>query len=187
MGRIGVFNFITLNGFYEGPGHDIGWHRHGAEESDFSLEGLSGGSILLFGRVTYEMMIQWWPTPAAIQAMPEVADGMNKAEKIVFSRTLTKAGWHNTRIMSGDIVDAIKTLKRTGGKDMTILGSGSIVTQFADAGLIDDYMIMVDPVCLGEGTPIFKGLKQKLDLKLVSSRTFKSGVVLLNYQPIGAA
>jgi len=109
---------------------------------------------------------------------------MNKAEKIVFSRTLTKADWENTRIIKEDITGAIKQLKQTPGKDLCLLGSGSILTQLADAGLIDTYQFMVDPVALGDGTPAFKGLTKKLDLKLTSTRTFKSGVVLLNYQPM---
>src|SRR6185369_9047302 len=115
---------------------------------------------------------------------PAVAEGMNKAEKIVFSRTLKKAGWENTRIIKGDLAGAVKQLKETPGKDMCVLGSGSIVTQLADAGLIDEYQFMVDPVALGDGTPTFKGLKKKLDLKLTTSRTFKSGVILLSYQPL---
>ncbi|MOA46425.1 hypothetical protein D3C78_1689320 [compost metagenome] len=107
---------------------------------------------------------------------------MNNAQKIVFSTTLKKADWSNTQIINGDIVTRIKELKKTSGEDLTILGSGSIITQFADAGLIDGYEIMIDPVALGEGTPIFKGLKHQLNLKLTGSRVFKSGVVLLSYE-----
>jgi dihydrofolate reductase len=108
---------------------------------------------------------------------------MNKADKIVFSRTLKKAGWNNTRLVEDNIVEEIMKMKRMPGKDMTLLGSGSIVTLFAEQGLIDEYQVMVDPVVLGRGTPIFKGIKHKLDLKLIATRTFKSGVVLLSYQP----
>lgn len=184
MGKLVVFNFATLNGYFEGPNHDIGWHRHGAEESAFSLEGLKTESILLFGRVTYHMMVSWWPTPAALNSMPEVAKGMNDAEKIVFSRTLKKAEWNNTRILTGNIGEEVRKLKTTSGKDLTILGSGSIAAQLAELGLIDEYQIMIDPVVLGQGTTMFKGIKQKLDLKLTGTRTFKSGVVLLSYQPL---
>ncbi len=183
MGKLAVFNFATLNGFYEGPNHDIGWHRHGAEENAFSQEGLGGGSILLFGRVTYQMMASWWPTPAALNSMPEVAKGMNGAEKIVFSRTLKKAEWSNTRIVKENIGQEIKKLKES-KKDMTILGSGSIATQLAEEGLIDEYLIMIDPVVLGGGSTMFKGIKHKIDLKLAGTRSFKSGVVLLSYQPL---
>ena len=184
-GWLSAFNFITLNGFYKGPNEDISWHRHGGEEAAFSLEGLGSGSTLLFGRVTYEMMARFWPTPVAMETMLEVAAGMNNADKIVFSRTLKKADWHNTRLVRDNIIEEVGRSKAVPGKDMTILGSGSIVTQFADAGLIDEYMFMVDPVALGEGTPAFNGLKQKLDVTLTGTRTFESGTVLLSYRPLG--
>lgn len=184
MRKLTVFNFVTLNGYYKGPEGDIGWHRHGAEEGEYASEGLKSESILLFGRVTYEMMASYWPTPMAIQNDPVVAEGMNNAEKVVFSRSLKNAAWNNTRIVKDNIVEEIKKMKRTAGKDMTILGSGSIVTQFAEQGLIDEYQFMVDPVVLGDGTPMFQSIKQKLDLKLTNTRTFKSGVVLLCYEPV---
>jgi len=128
------------------------------------------------------MMVSYWPTPNAIKNNPDVAEGINKADKIVFSRTLKKANWNNTRILKDNIFEEIKKMKQIPGKDMTILGSGSIVTQFAEQGLIDEYHFMVDPVALGDGTPIFKGMKHKLDLKLTNAKTFRSGVIILSYQ-----
>ncbi len=127
-------------------------------------------------------MVSYWPTPNAIKNNPDVAEGINKADKIVFSRTLKKANWNNTRILKDNIFEEIKKMKQIPGKDMTILGSGSIVTQFAEQGLIDEYHFMVDPVALGDGTPIFKGMKHKLDLKLTNAKTFRSGVIILSYQ-----
>lgn len=184
MRKLGVFNFVTLNGYFEGPNHDISWHRHGAEENKFSDDSLKAEGILLFGRRTYEMMYSFWPTPMAAEQFPETAKGMNKSEKIVFSNTMKKAEWKNTKVIGGDIVAEMKRLKKSKGMGMTVLGSGSIVTQFADAGLIDEYRIMIDPVAIGNGTTLFNGLKNKLDLKLTDTRTFKSGVVLLCYEPI---
>jgi len=183
MRKLTAFNFLTLNGFFEGQKGDISWHRHGEEEGEFSSESLQSNNILLFGRVTYELMASYWPTPMAMQNMPAVAEGMNATEKIVFSRTLKKAEWNNTRVVNGNIVEEIRRIKKSPGHDMTILGSGSIVAQFADADLIDGYQIMIDPVALGDGTSIFKGLRRKLDLKLTGTRAFKSGVVLLSYEP----
>ncbi|HZE85422.1 MAG TPA: dihydrofolate reductase family protein, partial [Puia sp.] len=116
---------------------------------------------------------------------PALAEGMNKAEKIVFSRTLKKADWNNTRIVKDNIGDEIRKLKQGSGKDMTLLGSGSILTQLAEQGLIDEYLFMVDPVAIGDGTPIFKGLRQELRLELTMTRAFKSGVLLLSYRPKG--
>jgi dihydrofolate reductase len=184
MAKLSVFNFITLNGFYKGPGENIGWHSHGEEEAAYSLEGLRSESILLFGRVTYKMMANFWPTPEAIKNMPAVAEGMNRAEKIVFSRTLKKADWKNTKVVNGNIIEEMRKLKNTSTKDMTILGSGSIVTQFAEEGLIDGYQIMLDPVAIGSGTPIFHNIRHALDLKLTGTRTFRRGAVLLNYEPV---
>ena len=184
MRKVTGFNFITLNGYFKGPKGDISWHRHGAEENEYAVESLKAGNTLLFGRVTYEMMVSYWPTPVALKNDPIVAEGMNNAEKIVFSRTLKKAEWKNTRLIKDNIVEEIRKMKQLPGKDMTLLGSGSILTQFAEQGLIDEYQIMVDPVILGDGTPILKGLTRTLDLKLTGTRTFKSGVVLLSYQPV---
>ena len=187
MRKLNSFTFVTLNGCFEAPKGDISWHRHGAEENQYAAEGLKSGSTLLFGRVTYQLMAGYWPTPMAMKNDPVVAEGMNSAEKIVFSTTLKKADWSNTRVVTGNIVEEIRKLKRTPGKPMTLLGSGSILSQFAEQGLIDEYSIMVDPVAVGGGTPIFKNIKRKLDLKLTATRTFGSGVVLLCYEPLPAA
>jgi dihydrofolate reductase len=139
------------------------------------------GNILLFGRITYEMMAGFWPSPMAMESMPGVAKGMNEAEKIVFSKSLKKADWQNTTVIK-NMVAEVKKLKQTPGHDMTILGSGSIITQLADAGLLDGIQLMIDPVALGAGTPIFGGLSKQTNLKLTDTKTFKSGTVLLSYQ-----
>jgi dihydrofolate reductase len=184
MRKIIVFNFVTLNGFYKGPKRDISWHSYGTEENEYAAENLKSGSTLLFGRVTYEMMASYWPTPIAIKNDPIVAEGMNNADKIVFSKKLKKIEWNNTRLVKSNLVKEIKKMKQMPGKDMTLLGSGSILTQLAEHGLIDEYQIMIDPIVIGNGTPLFKDIKNKLDLKLTMTRTFKSGVVLLCYRPM---
>lgn len=184
MGKLIAYNFTTLNGFFKGPDNDISWHRHGEEEIGFASENLEAKATLLFGRVTYEMMASFWPTPMAIENMPEVAKGMNESEKIVFSTSLESADWENTTIVKDGLVEAVRKLKAIPGKVMTILGSGSIIAQLAEARLIDEYQFMIDPVAIGEGTPSFQGLTQKLDLKLINHRVFKSGVVLLSYEMI---
>lgn len=182
MRKLSAFTFISINGFYKGSGEDISWHRHGEEENRYAAESMESGNILLFGRKTYDLMVSYWPTPMAMKNDPSVAEGMNKSEKIVFSRTLKTADWNNTRIIGDRIVDEIRMLKQSEGQDLTILGSGSIVSLFTDHDLIDEYAIMVDPVILEQGTPIFSGIRRRSDLKLRNSRVFKSGVVLLNYQ-----
>ena len=128
MGMLGMFNFVTLNGFFSGPNGDFSWHTHGAEESKFSEESQRAGATLLFGRVTYDIMSGFWPTENAIKTFPVVAEGMNRAEKIVFSTTLKKPAWNNTRVISSNIIDEVRELKKIAGLNMAVLGSGSIVT-----------------------------------------------------------
>jgi len=182
MRKLTVFNFVTMNGYFQGKDGDISWgHNH--PQNDYAAETLKAGDILLFGRKTYELMVQFWPTPEAMKSAPEVAEGMNQAEKIVFSRTLDQIEWNNARVMKDNIVEEIEKLKQTQGSNMTVLGSGSIVTQFAEAGLIDELQLLVQPVALGEGTPILKGIKDTMNFELANSRVFDTGNVLLVYQP----
>jgi dihydrofolate reductase len=183
VAKVSIFNFTTLNGFFAAPDGDTGWHVHGGEEAKYSEEALASGNLLLFGRVTYDMMRAFWPTPQAAQAFPRVAKGMNGAEKLVFSRTLKTADWVNTRVVNADPADEVRRLKDTSSKDMTVLGSGTIVTQLAAHRLVDEYQIMLDPVALGAGRTIFEGLSQGLELRLKTSRVFQSGAVLLTYEP----
>jgi len=182
MSKLIVYNFVTLNGYFKGANEDISWARKGSnEESDFAADNLKTGNILLFGRVTYEMMEKYWPTPEAQKNDPIVAEGMNEAEKIVFSNTLKNANWKNTRIIKNDIVEEVKKLKKLNGKDMVLLGSGTIVNQFAEEGLIDEYQIMIYPVVIEKGTSLLKDIHKDLALTLVNSRVFKSGAVFLHY------
>ena len=183
MGTLNVFNFISLNGFYKDSNNGIEWERHnGEEEKEFSGKNAQGGAILLFGRKTYEMMYRFWPTPAGHETEPATAKGMNAAEKIVFSNSIDKADWNNTRVVRGDIAAEVGRLKEQ-DKNMTVLGSGSIVTQLTDARLVDSFMIMMDPIALTGGTAVFHGIKKNLALELTDHRIFKSGRVLLTYKP----
>jgi dihydrofolate reductase len=184
MRKLFVFNLVTLDGYFEGPGRDISWHNVDAEFNEYAIEMLNSADTLLFGRVTYDLMAGFWPTPDAIRNDPIVAEKMNSLPKIVFSRTLEKAEWNNTRLVKDHIEEEIKKMKTQSGSDMALLGSGIIMSEFAQAGLIDEYRIMVNPVVLGKGNPLFKGIKGRLELKLVTTRTFKSGNVLLYYQPV---
>jgi len=183
MGKISVFNFLTVNGYYKGLNEDTSWHVHTEQNGEFAEQSLRADNILLFGRKTYDLMAAFWPTPAAVESLPEIAAGMNRAEKIVFSNTLGSADWNNSRVLSGDIAAQMKILKRSSGKNMTILGSGTIVSYFSECGLIDEYLLMLDPIALGSGTPLFSGMKTDLKLKLTGSTIFDSGVVMLSYVP----
>lgn len=186
MRKLSVFESVTLNGYYSGPDGDMSWAyalSANPEFQEFVKANASNAGTLLFGRVTYQMMASYWPTPAAATTDPVVAKGMNEAEKVVFSRTLKKADWANTIIVKSDLLDAVRKLKQQSGKSLVVLGSGSIVAQLADAGLVDEYQIVVKPVALGKGRILFEGIKASLALKLTGSRVFGNGSLVLNYGP----
>ena len=130
MGKIITFNHVTLDGYFEGPNSDIGWfHRLDPEIQAFVEENAKGGTTLLFGRKTYELMSSYWPTPLATKNDPVVAERMNGSAKLVASRTLGTPTWNNTTVIQEDLVRSIRAIKTTSGENITILGSGSIVAQ----------------------------------------------------------
>jgi dihydrofolate reductase len=137
----------------------------------------------MFSHTTYEMMKSWWPTAAARQIDPNMAEVMSNSPKIVFSRRLKTAAdepnWKNIRVIRAIDPDEILNLKRK--ENITILGSGTIVQQLANLGLIDEYSLVLVPIILGEGKPLFKDVG-KTNLRLVEQRAFRNGIVLLRYQ-----
>jgi dihydrofolate reductase len=186
MRKLVVFNNVTLDGYFAGPDGDFSWAHSGGDDAEFNAfiaDNASGGGQLLLGRITYDIMVSYWPTPAALKNDPVVAEGMNSMPKVVFSRKMKEASWSNTVLVKGDIASEVRRMKNTTGPGMAILGSGSIVAQLAPEGLIDEYQIVVNPVVLGSGKTMFDGVKQKLPLKLTKTRTFKNGKVLLCYEP----
>jgi dihydrofolate reductase len=186
MGRLAVFNHVSLDGYFVDVNGDMSWaHRQDAEWKAFVAGNASAGeSLLLFGRTTYDLMASYWPTPLATKNDPIVAERMNSLSKVVFSRTLDKASWSNTRLVKGDLATEIRRMRKEPGKDMVILGSGNIVSQLAQEGLIDEYQIVVVPVVLGKGRTMFDGVKEKLTVKLTKTRAFGNGNVLLCYEPM---
>lgn len=183
MRKLYAFNMVTLDGFFEGENHDISWHNVDSEFNDFAIEQLKQIGTLIFGRVTYELMASYWPTPEGIKDDPIVADYMNRTPKIVVSRTLQKADWNNTRLVKDHVVEELAKLKQQPGKDIAVFGSANLLSTLMQANLVDEHRVMVNPVILGKGTPLFKNSKDKLNLKLVKTRTFGNGNVLLCYQP----
>jgi dihydrofolate reductase len=129
-------------------------------------------------------MAGFWPTPEAIRTDPIVAGKMNALPKVVFSRTLDKVEWNNTRLVKVNMEEEIGKMKQLPGKDMALLGSGTIMAGLARTGLIDEYRIMVNPLVLGAGTPLFKGISRRLDLKLLEAQAFHNGNVALRYEPV---
>jgi dihydrofolate reductase len=187
MRRLVAFSQITLDGYFAGPNGDLGWahkRKSDAEWNTFVADNAKGGGLLVLGRITYDLMASYWPTPHAIENDPIVAGRMNSLPKVVFSRTLDQASWSNTTLVKGSPAAAIRRLKAEPGDHMAILGSGSIVSQLAAEGLIDEYQIVVNPVVLGKGRTLFEGIKEKLTLELTQTRTFGNGNALLCYQPM---
>ena len=191
MRRLTVFEMLTLDGCYASTDGDFGWtHRRerDAEWDAFVQGNAASGGELVFGRRTYEMMASWWPTPAAAQNEPLVAERMNALSKFVCSRTLREAAWNNTTVLQGDAVELLQVLKRQPGADLVILGSGELVVALGTAGLIDEYQLVVIPVVLGRrGRPLFGGLEHGVDLRLNRFRRFGNGNMLLCYEPRGLA
>jgi len=186
MRRLVVFNHVSLDGYFVDAHGDMSWaHAGDAEWNTFVEENASGGGELLFGRITYELMASYWPTPLALQNDPVVAERMNDLPKVVFSRTMDRPAWSNTKLVKGDIAAEVQKLKNEPGPDMVIFGSGNIISQLAQAGLIDEYQIVVNPIILGAGRTMFEGIAEKLPLKLTKTRTFGNGNVLLCYEPAG--
>jgi dihydrofolate reductase len=184
MRRVLFFMMVSLDGYYEGPDQDIGWHNTDEEFNDFAIAQLQEVDTLLFGRVTYQMMAGYWPTTQARADDPVVSEKMNSTPKIVFSRTMAEPQWENSRLVSGDFAAEVTRLKSQPGKDMIIFGSSDLAVGFLEHGLLDELRIMVNPVVLGGGKPVFHGIHDRLGLKLLRTRLFRSGNVLLCYQPM---
>jgi len=183
MRKLIAFNMVTLDGFFEGPNGEIDWHNADNQEfNEFAIEQTSSFDTLLFGRKTYQMMASFWPTEIALSSDPIIADLMNRLSKIVFSRTLQTAEWNNTKLIRENAQKEIVNLKSQSGKDMAIFGSANLISTLMD--VIDEHRVMVNPILLGRGNPLFKNSDDQMKLTLVNVRPFDSGNVLLSYQPV---
>lgn len=181
---------MSVDGFFAGPQGEIDWFRAIKQDDEydaFTHQQSKSGVALIFGHTTYEMMNSYWPTPEALKNDPVMAEVMNDSPKIVFSRTLRSVEegphWKNITLSHEMKREAIVKLKEQAGKDITILGSGSIVQQLAHMGLIDGYSLVIVPVILGAGKYLFKDVNS-VNLQLLDARSFKNGLVWLHYQPI---
>jgi dihydrofolate reductase len=178
------FMLVSADGYHADPDEGLDWHNVADKEfGQLARAQLHDAGTLLFGRATYESMAAFWPTPAGVAADPDVARAMNALPKIVVSRTLAEATWHGTEIISDQPELALADLKQQAGKDIVIQGSSTLTASLLHTGLIDELRIMVNPVILGIGRPLFEGA-EKTDLKLQKTQQFGSGNVLLRYQPI---
>ncbi len=184
MSKVIMFNLITVDGFFEGQYKwDIGWHHVDAEFNEFAINQLNNARGLIFGRVTYQGMASYWPMPPALQDDPVVAGLMNSIPKYVFTHTLDTVEWSNSVLVKGDAVSELKKLKEQPGKDLLILGSADLSKTFTSHNLIDEYRLMVNPIVLGKGGALFYPNGASLKFKLLNTKAFGNGNVLLYYQP----
>ena len=178
MQRLRVFESLSVDGYFTDARGDMSWAHAGREDPEFAdwvgSNARSRGA-LLFGRKTYQMMEAYWPTPLAMQQMPVVAKGMNAAAKFVVSRTIQPT-WSNTQLLKGDLIEAVRALKASGGPGITLLGSGSVATQLGEAGLVDEYQFVIVPVALGGGRTVFT---KPCKLRLLDQRAFRCGNLVL--------
>jgi len=176
---------VSVDGYFEGPNREIDWHVVDAEFNEQAIELLESVDTLLFGRVTYQLMADYWPSPDAVKNDPIITEKMNSLHKIVVSRTLKNADWNNTTLIHDNVPEEILKLKQQDGKDIVVFGSSKLALALMRHGLIDEYRFMVNPILLGKGNSVLQGAKGRLSLRLLKARTFKSGNVLLIYQPAG--
>ena len=187
MRKIFLFMMVSLDGYIEGENHDLSWHNVDEEFNKFASAQMQEMGTILFGRRTYELMHSYWPHATATDSGDQlVKDTMNTIEKIVFSHSLENVedeeNWKNVRLIKQDVAAEIARLKEKDGKDIAVLGSNNLCLTLLELGLLDEIRIMLNPIVIGKGTPLFTGRKEKKRFQLSDIRNFKNGNVLLTYQ-----
>lgn len=185
MGKIVLFMHTSLDGFAAGPNGEMDWIHVDDEIFDFGAERITNTNTALYGRVTFEMMEGYWPTaadqPGASKHDREHAAWYKTARKVVLSTTLNPAAHANTTVIGKDFPAALRQLKAETAGEILLFGSPTTAHALLAEGLIDACWLNVNPVLLGTGIPVFKGIRQKESLKLVQTHAFSSGVVCLYY------
>jgi dihydrofolate reductase len=185
MRRLVMWNLQTLDGCFEGPrSWDLDFHvtAWGEEMERFSLDQAEEVGTLLFGRTTYQGMADYWS-----QATGAIADFMNEVPKIVFSSTLARADWKNTRLVQTDAGDEVARLKRESGRDLFVFGSAKLCDSLMRRDLFDEYRIGIAPIVLGRGEPLFKPGAESRRLSLLEARALQTGALILRYAPFAGA
>ena len=192
MRKLISFMHISLDGFVAGPNGEMDWIKVDEEIFDYVGKRISEGDTALYGRVTYQMMEDYWPTagdkPTASRHDIEHSKWYNKVHKVVLSKTMQGTGLTNTKIISDNLSNEISEIKQSrpssggsGSKDILLFGSPTATHSLIELNLIDGYWLFVNPVILGQGIPLFTGIKDKIKLKLLTTHQFVCGVTELNY------
>lgn len=186
MRKMFLFMMTSIDGYMEGENHDLSWHNVDKEFNTFAAEQMNEMGTIVMGRRTYELMESFWPSKQGLEEDPIVAEKMNNTPKIVFSKTLKKANetdiWKQVRLYKNNIAEEIQKLKKEEGKSIAVLGSNNLCVTLLELGLLDELRIMVSPVVIGKGTPLFAGIKEKISFSLSTTRTFQNGNILLTYR-----
>jgi len=184
MRKVVLMMSVSLDGFIEGPDGELDWHMVDDQLHRHFNDVLSAMGAFLNGRVMYELMAGFWPTadtdPLSTGPMVEFARIWRDMPKIVYSRTLERAGW-NTTVVRDVVVEEVMELKAQPGGDLS-LGGADLAAAFMRHDLIDEYRIYVHPIVIGQGKPLFQRSDARIHLRLAETRTFGNGVVLLRYQ-----
>ncbi len=178
--------FVSLDGYMVGPNEDMSWvmDNFNDEMGKYADNLQQSMDLILLGRITYEIMNKVWPFQT--ESTWPGAERMNTVPKMVFTKSLDKVEWgkfNNAHLVRDILPDGIEKMKRRPGKDMVIYGSASIVQAFTRFDLIDEYQLLVHPVILGSGKPLFKEIAKPVSLELVKMENFKNGVVVMYYAP----
>jgi dihydrofolate reductase len=185
VGQLIATMWITLDGFISGPNNEMDWV---VPMGEYQNDLVSTADTLVLGRVTYQSFAGAWPyvpdNPEAPEGLKDYARKLNSMRKIVYSKTLEEAEWQYSTLKRDIVPDEIEKLKHEADKNLLVYGSASIVQTLMSLGLIDEYHLLVHPVVLGGGKPLFKNIKDRVNLKLLTTKTDPSGVVLLYYQPM---
>lgn len=184
MRKLVVNMMQTLDGYIEGPNGELDWHNVDEEYNDFSIEQLNKTDTLLFGRKTFELMQQYWTSEQALNDDPIVAEKMNNIQKIVCSTTLQTTNWNQTTLINCEINETISELKNQPGKEIMIFGSAQLASSLAQSNLIDEFRIILTPVCIGGGKTLFGVLPKNIHFQLIQTHEFCSGKLLLHYKPV---
>jgi dihydrofolate reductase len=179
MRKVIVSIMLSLDGSFEGPNKDLDWHVWDDEMENYMDDFLNTVDAILLGRVAYQLLADYWPS-----STQKVAPNMNNIPKIVFSKTLEKVEWKNSSLIKENIKEEMLRLKQQPGKDLVLFAGADITSTFLQLGLIDEYRIIVNPVILSNGKPFFKDMNDKLSLKLLNTKKFSCGNVILHYQPL---
>ena len=188
MRKLVLFMHLSLDGFAATPNHELNFLTYNEELQQYADELVKTVGSAVYGRTTYQLMESYWPTilkkPDANKHEREHAEWVENVSKIVFSKTLTDVTWNNTRLIKDNIAEEVKKLKEEPGKDLAIFGSPGLATTLMNLGLIDEYKLTVHPIILGSGISVFTNNTTRSSLKLLDSKTLKSGVITLHYTTV---